>query len=224
MKVLVVGGGGREHALAWKLAQSSRVDTVFVAPGNGGTALAGRIQNLDVIDQTQLGIWAVKEKIGLIVVGPEGPLAAGIVDEFRKLGLRIFGPTRAAAQLESSKAFSKAFMQRHNIPTAAHETFSDPAAAHAYVAEKGAPIVTDHGNPVSARIAEDSTEKAPVITPYLKIARVAEEILLADRVIIDVGVKGRLTCLGKHLHANGQIWIFLVQGLDDPELEQVICH
>ena len=141
MRVLVVGGGGREHALAWKLAQSSRVDTVFVAPGNGGTALAGRIQNLDIVDQTQLGLWAVKEKIGLIVVGPEGPLAGGIVDEFRKLGLRIFGPTRAAAQLESSKAFSKAFMQRHNIPTAAHETFSDPAAAHAYVTERGAPIV-----------------------------------------------------------------------------------
>jgi phosphoribosylamine--glycine ligase len=141
MKVLVVGGGGREHALAWKLAQSPRVDTVFVAPGNGGTALTGRIQNLDIVDQTRLGAWAVQEKIGLVVVGPEGPLASGIVDEFRALGLRIFGPTRAAAQLESSKAFSKAFMQRHGIPTAAHETFSDATAAHAYVDEKGAPIV-----------------------------------------------------------------------------------
>ncbi len=141
MKILVIGGGGREHALAWKLAQSLRVDTVFVAPGNGGTALNGRIQNLDIVDPTRLGAWAVQEKIGLVVVGPEGPLAGGIVDEFRALGLRIFGPTRAAAQLESSKAFSKAFMQRHGIPTAAHETFSDAAAAHAYVAEKGAPIV-----------------------------------------------------------------------------------
>jgi len=141
MKILVIGSGGREHALAWKLAQSPRVDTVFVAPGNGGTALTGRVQNLDIVDQTQLGIWAVQEKIGLVVVGPEGPLAAGIVDEFRALGLRIFGPTRAAAQLESSKAFSKAFMQRHGIPTAAHETFSDATAAHVYVNNKGAPIV-----------------------------------------------------------------------------------
>ena len=141
MRVLVVGGGGREHALAWKLAQSPRVDAVFVAPGNGGTALAGRIQNVDITDQQQLCAWAAKEKIALTVVGPEGPLAAGIVDEFRAQGLRVFGPTRAAAQLESSKAFSKAFMQRHGIPTAAHETFSDAAAAHAYVAQKGAPIV-----------------------------------------------------------------------------------
>ena len=141
MKVLVVGGGGREHALAWKLAQSPRVDAVFVAPGNGGTALAGRIKNLDIVDQKQLCAWAVQEKIALTVVGPEAPLAAGIVDEFRVHGLRVFGPTRAAAQLESSKAFSKAFMQRHGIPTASHETFSDAAAAHAYVTAKGAPIV-----------------------------------------------------------------------------------
>ena len=141
MKVLVVGGGGREHALAWKLAQSPRVDTVFVAPGNGGTALAGRIQNIDIVDHKQLSAWALQEKIALTVVGPEGPLAEGLVDEFRAQGLRVFGPTRAAAQLESSKAFSKAFMQRHGIPTATHETFSDADAAHAYIAEKGAPIV-----------------------------------------------------------------------------------
>ena len=141
MKVLVVGGGGREHALAWKLAQSPRVDAVFVAPGNGGTASGMRIQNVDIVDQQQLCAWALREKIALTVVGPEGPLAAGMVDEFRAQGLRIFGPTRAAAQLESSKAFSKAFMQRHGIPTAAHETFSDAAAAHVYVTAKGAPIV-----------------------------------------------------------------------------------
>ena len=141
MKVLVVGGGGREHALAWKLAQSARVETVFVAPGNGGTALAGGLRNVDIADLAQLRDWAVQEKIALTVVGPEGPLAAGIVDAFRLQGLRVFGPTRAAAQLESSKAFSKAFMQRHGIPTAAFAIFSDAAAAHAYVVEKGAPIV-----------------------------------------------------------------------------------
>ena len=141
MKVLVVGGGGREHALAWKLAQSPRVEAVFVAPGNGGTARAGRIQNVDIVDWPKLRAWAAQEKIALTVVGPEGPLAEGIVDEFRSHGLRVFGPSRAAAQLESSKAFSKAFMQRHAIPTAAYETFSELAAAHAYVAKKGAPIV-----------------------------------------------------------------------------------
>jgi phosphoribosylamine--glycine ligase len=141
MKVLVVGGGGREHALAWKLAQSSRVETVYVAPGNGGTAQGERIRNVPITDLTQLCEWAVTEKLGLTVVGPEGPLAAGIVDLFRDRGLRVFGPTRAAAQLESSKAFSKSFMQRHGIPTAAHATFSDRTQAHAYIDAQGAPIV-----------------------------------------------------------------------------------
>ncbi|MEO8858656.1 MAG: phosphoribosylamine--glycine ligase [Burkholderiaceae bacterium] len=141
MKVLVVGGGGREHALAWKLSQSTRVQAVFVAPGNAGTASAGRISNLDILDKVALRAWALQEEIDLTVVGPEGPLAGGIVDEFRAHGLRIFGPTRMAAQLESSKAFSKAFMQRHGIPTASHATFSDRAAAHAHVDASGAPIV-----------------------------------------------------------------------------------
>ncbi len=141
MKVLVVGGGGREHALAWKLAQSPKAQAVYVAPGNGGTALDGRLHNLPITDIVALRQWALAEKIGLTVVGPEQPLAAGIVDDFRAHGLRVFGPTRAAAQLESSKAFSKAFMKRHGIPTAAYDTFSDPAAAHAYVDRMGAPIV-----------------------------------------------------------------------------------
>jgi phosphoribosylamine---glycine ligase len=141
MKVLVVGGGGREHALAWKLAQSPKVQAVYVAPGNGGTALDARLVNIPITDIKQLREWAVSQKIALTVVGPEQPLAAGIVDEFRAHGLRVFGPTKAAAQLESSKAFSKAFMQRHGIPTAEYETFTDAVAAHAYVDEKGAPIV-----------------------------------------------------------------------------------
>jgi len=141
MKVLVIGGGGREHALAWKLAQSPKVEIVHVAPGNGGTARADGLANLPITDIEQLRAWAQQEKIGLTVVGPEGPLAAGVVDEFRAHGLRIFGPTRAAAQLESSKAFSKAFMVRHRIPTATHGTFSDRASARAHVQAHGAPIV-----------------------------------------------------------------------------------
>ena len=141
MKILVIGGGGREHALAWKLAQSPKLQAVFVAPGNGGTALDPRLENVNITDVKALREWAVAEKIALTVVGPEQPLAAGVVDEFRAHGLRIFGPTKAAAQLESSKAFSKAFMKRHGIPTADYETFTDAAAAHAYVDLKGAPIV-----------------------------------------------------------------------------------
>ena len=141
MKVLVIGGGGREHALAWKLVQSARVQTVYVAPGNGGTALDKRLHNLAITDPAALADFALAEKIALTVVGPEAPLAAGVVDTFRARGLRIFGPTKAAAQLESSKAFAKEFMKRHGIPTAGYETFSDPAAAHAYVTAKGAPIV-----------------------------------------------------------------------------------
>jgi phosphoribosylamine--glycine ligase len=141
MKVLVIGGGGREHAMAWKLAQSPKVQAVYVAPGNGGTARDPRLENVPITDVRALREWAQAEKIALTVVGPEQPLAAGVVDEFRAHGLRIFGPTRAAAQLESSKAFSKAFMARHGIPTAAFDTFTDPAAAHAYVDRMGAPIV-----------------------------------------------------------------------------------
>ena len=141
MKVLVIGNGGREHALAWKLRSSPKVQTVFVAPGNGGTAADPTLQNVAITDFHALADFAEAEKIALTVVGPEGPLAGGVVDVFRARGLRVFGPTRAAAQLESSKAFAKAFMQRHQIPTAAFATFTDAAAAHAHVQARGAPIV-----------------------------------------------------------------------------------
>lgn len=142
MKIFVIGGGGREHALAWKLAESPKATKVYVAPGNGGTALAGgKLENLNITDVKALREWAQAEKIAVTVVGPEAPLAAGVVDEFRAHGLKVFGPTRAAAQLESSKAFSKDFMARHSIPTAQYETFTDPVAAHAYVDRLGAPIV-----------------------------------------------------------------------------------
>ena len=141
MKVLVIGNGGREHALAWKLAQSPKVQTVYVAPGNGGTAADSKLSNLALTDFTALADFAQAEKIAVTVVGPEGPLAGGVVDVFRARGLRVFGPTRAAAQLESSKAFAKDFMQRHKIPTAAFATFTDTTAAHAHVDAQGAPIV-----------------------------------------------------------------------------------
>ena len=141
MKVLVIGGGGREHALAWKLRQSDGVTEVFVAPGNAGTARDPDLTNLAITDKVALRQWVQANGVALTVVGPEAPLAAGVVDEFRAHGLAIFGPTQAAAQLESSKAFSKAFMERHGIPTAKYRAFSDPAEAHAYVTNEGAPIV-----------------------------------------------------------------------------------
>ncbi len=141
MKILVIGGGGREHALAWRLAQSPRVKTVFVAPGNAGTAREPHVQNIPITDLAALADFAQQEAVNLTVVGPEAPLAAGVVDLFRARGLRIFGPTQAAAQLESSKAFAKAFMQRHDIPTARHRTFENVNEAVAYVKGHGAPIV-----------------------------------------------------------------------------------
>jgi phosphoribosylamine---glycine ligase len=144
MNILVIGGGGREHALAWKLSRSPKAQKVFVAPGNGGTALDANLTNIPyngVTDIAALSEFALAHKVELTVVGPEAPLAAGVVDEFRRRGLRIFGPTKAAAQLESSKAFAKDFMKRHRIPTAEYETFTDAAAAHDYVKARGAPIV-----------------------------------------------------------------------------------
>lgn len=143
MKVLVIGGGGREHALAWKAAQSPKVSQVFVAPGNAGTALENNLQNVAIAadDVPALLAFAKAEQIELTIVGPEAPLARGVVDSFRAAGLAIFGPTQAAAQLESSKAFAKDFLARHQIPTAAYGTFSDISDAKAYVAEQGIPIV-----------------------------------------------------------------------------------
>ncbi len=141
LNVLVIGGGGREHALAWKLAHSPSVARVFVAPGNAGTERDPQLTNVNITDKDALLAWAQAQGIDLTVVGPEAPLAAGVVDTFRAHDMAIFGPTQAAAQLESSKAFSKAFMKRHGIPTADYETFTDAQAAHDYVNAKGAPIV-----------------------------------------------------------------------------------
>jgi phosphoribosylamine--glycine ligase len=141
MKVLVVGGGGREHALAWRLAQSQRVQRVYVAPGNGGTARDKRLKNVPHDSHEALAQFVKSEDIALTVVGPEAPLATGIVDVFREHGLRVFGPTRAAAQLESSKDFAKSFMKRHAIPTAEYQTFTNADEARRYVRQRGAPIV-----------------------------------------------------------------------------------
>jgi len=161
MKVLVVGSGGREHALAWRLAQSPRVQRVYVAPGNGGTALDRHLKNVPHDGHEALADFVQSEGIALSVVGPEAPLASGIVDVFRARGLRVFGPTRVAAQLESSKDFAKAFMRRHDIPTADYRTFTDAAEARAYVRQRGAPIVVKadglaagKGVVVAATIAE----------------------------------------------------------------------
>ena len=141
MQLLVIGGGGREHALAWALARSPKVGLVYVAPGNGGTAREAGLSNLPITDFDELIAFARAENITYTVVGPEAPLAAGIVDAFRAAGLAIFGPTAAAARLESSKDYAKAFMARHNIPTGRYQTFSDAGEAHAYIDAEGAPIV-----------------------------------------------------------------------------------
>ncbi len=141
MKVLVIGGGGREHALAWKIAQSPKVSKVFVAPGNAGTAREPALNNVALGENQQIIDFIDKNEISLTVVGPEAPLAGGVVDAVRAAGHRIFGPTQKAAQLESSKDYAKQFMVRHHIPTAKHETFTDAAAAHAYIEREGAPIV-----------------------------------------------------------------------------------
>ncbi|MDB5900853.1 MAG: phosphoribosylamine--glycine ligase [Ramlibacter sp.] len=210
MKVLVIGGGGREHALAWKLAQSAKVQTVYVAPGNGGTALDQRLQNVPITDVVQLREWASQEKIALTVVGPEAPLAAGVVDEFRAHRLRIFGPTQAAAQLESSKAFSKAFMVRHKIPTAEYETFTDAVQAHAYVQRKGAPIVVKADGLAAG--------KGVVVAMNLAEAHAAIDFMLLDnklgvthnaggaRVVIEEFLRGEeasfiVLCDGKNVAA-----------------------
>lgn len=141
MKLLVIGSGGREHALAWRLAQSPKVNTVYVAPGNAGTATEPKLLNLAVTDHQQLIAFCREQQIAFTVVGPEAPLAAGIVDDFTAAGLAVFGPSQYCAQLESSKDFAKAFMARTGIPTAAYQTFTDAEAAHQYISQKGAPIV-----------------------------------------------------------------------------------
>ena len=181
MKLLVVGSGGREHALAWKLAQSPRIQLVYVAPGNGGTARDERLRNVPITDLEALAEFVVKENIAFTLVGPETPLADGIVNLFRSRGLKIFGPTREAAQLESSKDFAKAFMKRHAIPTAEYETFSDAAAAHAYLERKGAPIVIKADGLAAG--------KGVVVAQTLEEAHAAVDSMLSDNTFGDAGAR-----------------------------------
>ena len=181
MKILVVGSGGREHALAWKLAQSERIQTVYVAPGNGGTAMDARLKNIPITDPLALAEFVKAEHIGLTVVGPEVPLAAGIVNIFRDQGLKIFGPTKEAAQLESSKDFAKAFMQRHAIPTARYQTFSEIAPAHAYIEAQGAPIVIKADGLAAG--------KGVVVAMSLEEAHDAVDLMLGDNKLGDAGAR-----------------------------------
>ncbi|MDB5797331.1 MAG: purD [Paucimonas sp.] len=181
MKILVVGSGGREHALAWKLAQSQRIQMVYVASGNGGTESNPGLRNVPINDPAWLAQFALKENIALTVVGPEAPLAAGIVNHFREQGLKIFGPTSEAAQLESSKDFAKAFMQRHGIPTARYQSFADAKAAHDYVQQQGAPIVIKADGLAAG--------KGVVVAMTLDEAHQAVDMMLSDNRLGDAGAR-----------------------------------
>ena len=181
MKILVIGNGGREHALAWRLAQGPRVQKVYVATGNAGTALEEGVENVALTAIPELIAFAKREDIYMTVVGPEAPLAAGIVDEFRAAGLKIFGPTRAAAQLESSKDFAKRFMVRHNIPTAFFGTFSDISAAKAYVEKHGAPIVIKADGLAAG--------KGVVVAMSKDEAYAAIDMMLSDNKLGDAGAR-----------------------------------
>ncbi len=181
MKLLVIGSGGREHALAWRLLQSPRVQKVFVAPGNGGTAREEGLENVAITAIPDLLAFARSDNIQLTVVGPEAPLAAGVVDAFREAGLKVFGPVQAAAQLESSKDFAKQFMARHKIPSAAFATFTDAAAAHLYLEETGAPIVIKADGLAAG--------KGVVVATTLDEAHAAVERMLAENAFGDAGAR-----------------------------------
>jgi phosphoribosylamine--glycine ligase len=201
MKILVVGSGGREHALAWKIAQSNRIQMVYVAPGNGGTALDQRLKNVPITEPAALAEFALKENIALTIVGPEAPLAAGIVNLFREKGLKIFGPTREAAQLESSKDFAKAFMKRHGIPTAEYQTFSDSKAAHDYVKQKGAPIVIKADGLAAG--------KGVVVAMTADEAHNAIDMMLSDNKLGDAGAR---VVIEEFLEGEEASFIVMVDG------------
>ena len=183
MKILVIGSGGREHALAWRLARSPRVQKVYVAPGNGGTALEEGVENLPLTTVSELVRFAIDEAIQATVVGPEAPLAEGVVDAFRAAKLRIFGPTRAAAQLESSKDFAKQFMMRHAIPTARFETFSDARAAHDYVDGQSVPIVIKADGLAAGKgvvIAESTADAHGAIDHMLGVGTTGGRVVIEE--------------------------------------------
>ena len=181
MKLLVIGSGGREHAMAWRLAQTPGLQKVFVAPGNAGTAREHELENVNITDPEALADFVEQNKVHLTVVGPEAPLAAGVVNVFRARGLKIFGPTREAAQLESSKDFAKRFMARHNIPTAEFATFTEPTAAHAYIDKMGAPIVIKADGLAAG--------KGVVVAMTLAEAHAAIDDMLAGNKLGDAGAR-----------------------------------
>ncbi len=201
MKVLVIGSGGREHALAWKLAQSKRVTQVYVAPGNAGTAAEPGVENLNITDIVALVNFARDRDIALTVVGPEAALTAGVVNAFRATDLKIFGPTREAAQLESSKDYAKQFMQRHGLPTAAYGTFTDAQAAHRYVDQQGAPIVVKADGLAAG--------KGVVVATTLAEAHDAIDSMLADN---KLGVAGARVVIEEFLAGEEASFIVMVDG------------
>jgi phosphoribosylamine--glycine ligase len=205
MKVLVIGSGGREHALAWRLAKSPRVSKVFVAPGNAGTATEEGVANIALSATADLIEFARREGIALAVVGPEAPLAEGVVDAFQSAGLKIFGPTRLAAQLESSKDFAKAFMVRHGIPTAAYATFTDAAQAHAYIDRQGAPIVIKADGLAAG--------KGVVVAMDLQEAHAAVDMmLLGDQIAIQHTGAGARVVIEEFLDGEEASFIVLSDG------------
>ena len=201
MKILVIGGGGREHALAWKLAHSPRVQNVIIAPGNAGSATEYNCENALANNVEQWLALAKNEKVSMTIVGPEAPLAAGVVDAFRAEGLKIFGPTQAAAQLESSKDFSKAFMKRHGIPTADYESFTDAHAAHDYINAKGAPIVVKADGLAAG--------KGVVVAMTLDEAHAAVDMMLADNAF---GSAGARVVIEEYLAGEEASFIVMVDG------------
>ena len=201
MNLLVIGGGGREHAIAWRLAQSRRVARVYVAPGNAGTAEEDGLFNVPITDIDALLAFAKKEGIALTVVGPEAPLAAGVVDRFRAAGLKIFGPTQRAAQLEASKDYAKRFMVEHRIPTARHETFTDAAAAHAYIDVEGAPIVIKADGLAAG--------KGVVVAMTLEEAHGAVDSMLKDN---RLGSAGARVVVEEFLEGEEASFIVMVDG------------
>ena len=201
MKVMIIGGGGREHALAWKVAQNKSVSRVYVAPGNAGTALNLDMVNVSITSVPELVAFAQNEQIGMTIVGPEATLSQGVVDAFRAADLKIFGPTKAAAQLESSKDFAKAFMIRHNIPTAAYATFTDAKAAHDYVNAQGAPIVIKADGLAAG--------KGVVVAMSLDEAHSAIDSMLSDN---KLGSAGARVVIEEFLTGEEASFIVMVDG------------
>ena len=201
MKLLVIGSGGREHALAWKLAQGKRVQKVYVAPGNAGTATEDGLENLDITKIEDLVAFAKRNDIHLTVVGPEAPLSAGVVDAFQAAGLKVFGPTRAAAQLEASKDFAKSFMLRHKLPTALHRTFDDADEAKAYVAKHGAPIVIKADGLAAG--------KGVVVAMSLPEARAAIDAMLTEKAF---GAAGARVVIEEFLEGEEASFIVMCDG------------